>query len=1026
MNKNNSYLYEREYITSCDLDKINCERELYWEELLGKDLVNILKTNHTNFMPYLCDDQYNEISRENKNSFTEYINFNQSYRLWKDNRNQNIFYRFVEPFVIWGLDEFKNKTITNQNYYTKEVLDDFVNQLAERLQSICSRTLIAEIHEYKDQGLLQGDDSKEEYAYFCSEIVSSSNFIKELEQKYPVLFRCIGECIEATVSFYVEIICNFKSDLEKLKENILIEQDATRISHITSRGSDLHNSGKQVMLIELDNEQCILYKPHSMKNEKIYEGLYNWIQESIGLEIYTYNYLLEEDYSWSSIVRYQPCQSEEEVKRYYQRIGIHLFLAYILGTNDLHFENIIASGEFPVLIDLETIADVKDIIEGKSVSDAIFNQLIQSVLYTGLLPNYRTDNSGLGIDSSGIAGNEQQQYSFKVPRIMMEGTSEMYIDYVQLYTEQEKNRVMLNGENISPIPYIKEIEYGFENAYETVQCNQDYFMNVMSQHKSLRSRALVADTQRYAMLLSSSYHPSLLQDGADREIFLYSLWEGRDNGAMVDLEVRSLLHGDIPYFYRTLDGLDLCSKMGSVKAYFHTSPYAALVTKVQNMSTTDMNKQCELIRASLELIHENKVNYINHSYCAKKMDYLSIPRDDIKSEIDNYINRLLTYAVWNQDRTEVNWTCLQLSAVVQDQWHIQPMDMYLYSGLSGMLYLFYCISRYRKDSKVERIYETLRDMMFQYTAKGLEDQKNLQSKNTGIYQGESSVVYVYLMLYRLSDDQQYLQYAKKHIDIVKGLVVEDQNHDLLSGNTGFIQVLLLMHKITKETYYLEMAKAVAEILYERAIRLEQGIGWSIDPNIPPMAGLAHGNSGMLMVIAELWKQSGNRKYENWICEILEYENSLYDTTMNNWVDMRNYDQEQDPDGPIAWCHGVGGILLARLHCYAILKELDSPLTKQIVTDMECAYQKLNENWLRDSISLCHGSEGNLWILKDYERRMNVTSEEIGIPKKSIHEVLPQERLNPSVMNGYGGLLLFLLHKELDVSIYNILDVSLEL
>ena len=35
-------------------------------------------------------------------------------------------------------------------------------------------------------------------------------------------------------------------------------------------------------------------------------------------------------------------------------MGIHLFLGYALGATDLHGENIIAHGEYPVIIDMET------------------------------------------------------------------------------------------------------------------------------------------------------------------------------------------------------------------------------------------------------------------------------------------------------------------------------------------------------------------------------------------------------------------------------------------------------------------------------------------------------------------------------------------------------------------------------------------------------------------------------------------------------------------------------------------------
>ena len=49
------------------------------------------------------------------------------------------------------------------------------------------------------------------------------------------------------------------------------------------------------------------------------------------------------------------CASEEEIRRYYRRTGHLLCLVYALNGSDFHYENLIADGEHPVPIDLETI-----------------------------------------------------------------------------------------------------------------------------------------------------------------------------------------------------------------------------------------------------------------------------------------------------------------------------------------------------------------------------------------------------------------------------------------------------------------------------------------------------------------------------------------------------------------------------------------------------------------------------------------------------------------------------------------------
>ena len=58
-------------------------------------------------------------------------------------------------------------------------------------------------------------------------------------------------------------------------------------------------------------------------------------------------------------MEYKSCKTEEQLKRYYIRLGEQLFLAYLLGTKDLHYENIVASGEYPMLIDLENLVNIQ-------------------------------------------------------------------------------------------------------------------------------------------------------------------------------------------------------------------------------------------------------------------------------------------------------------------------------------------------------------------------------------------------------------------------------------------------------------------------------------------------------------------------------------------------------------------------------------------------------------------------------------------------------------------------------------------
>ena len=59
------------------------------------------------------------------------------------------------------------------------------------------------------------------------------------------------------------------------------------------------------------------------------------------------------------------------------------------------------------------------------------------------------------------------------------------------------------------------------------------------------------------------------------------------------------------------------------------------------------------------------------------------------------------------------------------------MNHYLYSGLAGMLLLFYELKT-AKRPQATKVYDTLKNEMFTYTEKGIHSFKDLDSSKTGL------------------------------------------------------------------------------------------------------------------------------------------------------------------------------------------------------------------------------------------------------------------------------------------------------
>ena len=102
-----------------------------------------------------------------------------------------------------------------------------------------------------------------------------------------------------------------------------------------------------------------------------------------------------------------------------------MFLCYTIGVADIHYENVIAAGEFPVLIDMEVIKRNKN---SNAMSD-IEKFMSDSVLNIGILPVYMkgTNNS---VFNAGILRNEEScKTIYDVPVVVNSQTSDIRIAY---------------------------------------------------------------------------------------------------------------------------------------------------------------------------------------------------------------------------------------------------------------------------------------------------------------------------------------------------------------------------------------------------------------------------------------------------------------------------------------------------------------------------------------------------------------------------------------------------------------------
>src|SRR5204863_5661877 len=242
--------------------------------------------------------------------------------------------------------------------------------------------------------------------------------------------------------------------------------------------------------------------------------------------------------------------------RFYERLGGYVALMYALGGTDLHFENVLACGEHPMFIDLETLFQppLPRQSEEEQMTPKAVSILQDSVLRLGLLPQqiWMTEK-GEGIDLSGVGGTGGQLMPTPVPLLEGIGTDQMRLIRRRGIIEDRQNLPTLNDVPINIMEYLHLVIRGFTRIYRLLITQREALLTRMVPlfaHDEIR--IVLRPTNTYARLLQKSLHPTVLHSALDRDRLLDLLWVQVPKqpflSRVIMAEIDDLRENNIPFF----------------------------------------------------------------------------------------------------------------------------------------------------------------------------------------------------------------------------------------------------------------------------------------------------------------------------------------------------------------------------------------------------------------------------------------------------------------------------------------------
>lgn len=878
--------------------------------------------------------------------------------------------------------------------YPEISFESVLNQIYERVENIPMRILISDIHNEKDAHRLMGENSYEEYEYYQMNVLGNDEYVRELCNQYPVMEELILFQIYQFVEYICEIQNALKTDKEIIQKSFCNDEEFNRVSNIRMNLSDPHRKGKTVAKIDLDNGYNIIYKPHSLQKEMLMNEIYQMFMENSSFQFENLEVIDRETYGWEKYIETKECDTEDGVRLYFERMGFLLFICYLFGATDIHCENIIASGEFPILIDLETIPGVVWQEASCTVEAYVDKKISNSVMRTGILPTMVWGKNGEGVIVSALGNSTKMKTPFKLPYVINEFSSDIQVAYMQKDISIKESLPVFQGNIIGAAPYSDQICYGFEEAYRLYMHLQTKLEPMIKNMLEQKGRFIFRHTQQYSMYLNISFYPQFLKSWDDRHHFFENLNEHNEYIELYQYEKGALIKMDIPIFEIDVKNGNISngeSKKYALKNFTIDKGYF----EMHHLCESDLVYQKKCIKLSLDMLTERRLPEIPIDKEQEDM----ICKEKIVTTIADYI---CSSAVVFKDN--ISWD--NIIFYDNNTWKLAPIGLDLYDGVGGIAIFLASVNRTHPSELYEKTLKLVQNKLFNYTDGNGIYVQNLRTKDSGILKGEGSIIYTYIILYKITKDKKYLFYAEKHFSEFEKIILQCKNPDYLSGNAGAIIVLVKLYAETNNRKYLGVAEILGENIWKMAKKQKEGYGIvREDDNYPPLAGMSHGTSGYIMAYAYLYEKIPRTKYYERIKALLTYENSLFDWEIENWADLRK--REKGKSG-IAWCHGAPGIALARLKLSSI--ELFRNVREVEVDIDKCRYA-LEFNRKNDSICLCHGLAGNYWIKKYIFQTKGINNEqeiqkdlvEIINRVENFTVMLPREQYNVSLMTGITGI-----------------------